>query len=238
MEYASERLKAFDDAHTLFKQRLYRDDGHLEPMLCKLHEAFGTNSSTSHNCLGCNFADITIAFDSVLGSLRSLSDTFASCSTYIFWLYLYVERYDQIMVFLSVPESYRARPFKGLQRIRRWANFIKHPKAFLFSHHPSVYHFGETGELTSEGDSVIISDAFVQEFYAGKEHNSKLAKMLSNKTDVTVIFPDPLELMQQFADDSDQFIQLIQNNEVYREELGKVTTVEGYYEAYEVKQEV
>ena len=62
--------------------------------------------------------------------------------------------------------------------------------------------------------------------------------MLSNKTDVTVIFPDPLELMQQFADDSDQFIQLIQNNEVYREELGKVTTVEGYYEAYEVKQEV
>ncbi len=238
MDFASERLRAFDEAHAVFRERLFRDAGHLEPMLCNLHEAFGTHSSPSHNCLGCNFADITLAFDPVLRSLRSLSDIFASCSTYILWLYLYVERYDQILVFLSVPESYRARHFKGLQWIRRWANFLKHPKAFLFSHHPQYYHSGETGDLTSDGQHVVISDEFVQDFYAGKEHNSKLARLLSNATNVSVIFPDPVELMQQFADDSDQFVKLMQNNEVYREELGKVTTVEGYYEAYETKKEV
>ena len=151
--------------------------------------------------------------------------------TFILWLYLYVERYDQIMNYLQVPEGYRQRHFKSFQRIRRWANFIKHPKSFLFSHHPQYYHGGEVGDEGAiiEDDTVQINGEFIDAYYAGGQKNSKLAAMLNNATKVLVVYPDPELLMENFAAETKAFVRLIERNEVYREELGRITTTPDYF---------
>ncbi len=238
MHVPPERFYEFREAHKIYRAELFLKGERFEPVLCTLHDAFGTANSASHNCLGCNFADLTIAFDPILASLADVSDMTAACATYLLWLYLFVERYDQIMVFLSVPDGYKKRHFLTLQRIRRWANFIKHPKAFLFCHHPQFFHGGEVGEdFTSGPGSLTINQEFIDEYYSGKEHNAKLAGLLSNATDVTVVYPGPARLMEQFAAETRAFATLIEKNEVYREELGKITTVAKYYEAFEETKE-
>jgi hypothetical protein len=232
MQFLAERLISFARAYEIFRRELYRDRECLEPYLCNLHEAFGADEG-GHNCLGCNFADLTLAFDQVLSGLSNYTDINAPCMTYILWLYLYVERYDQIMNYVNVPDGYRKRHFRAFQRIRRWANFCKHPKSFLFSHHPEYFHGGEVGDESCviEDDTIQINQKFVDEYYSGGFNNNKLAKILNNATKVVVVYPDPEALMEQFASESQTFVKLIENNEVYREELGQITTVPGYFEA-------
>lgn len=232
MHFPDERLLGFRKAYKLFRAGFYTDPDATEPYLCKLHDAFRTDlEKGSHNCLGCNFADLTLAFDSVLAGIDQAFDVSAPSITFILWLYVFVERYDQVMNYLSVPEGYRKRHFASFQRIRRWANFIKHPKAFLFCHHPSFYHGGEVGDDAVDPNGITINDDFVRTYYAGTDKDQKLAKLLSNATTVEVVFPDPENLMQQFLDETREFVRLIQQNEVYREELSRITTAPNYFES-------
>lgn len=234
MHFRSERLIAFKKAYEIFRRELYRDDGHgsSTPILSGLHEAFGALGTTSHNCLGCNFSNLTDSFDQVLSGLDEYSDINAPCFTYIIWLYLYVERYDQIMSYLQVPERYRQRHFRSFQRIRRWSNFIKHPKSFLFSHHAQYFHGGEIGDegFVIKDDTVQINSDFVNAYYAGGKNNNKLAAMLNNATEVLVVYPDPEALMENFATETKAFVRLIEMNEVYREELTRITTMPDYFQ--------
>jgi len=232
MHFRSERLTAFRKAHEIFRRELYQDGGRSVPILSALHEALGTLGTTSHNCLGCNFGNLTDSFDQVLSSLNGHTDINAPYFTYILWLYLYVERYDQVMNYLQVPAGYRQRHFRSFQRIRRWANFIKHPKSFLFSHHARYFHGGEVGDegFVIEDDTVQINSDFVNVYYAGGKKNNNLAAMLNNATKVLVIYPDPEALMENFAAETKAFVRLIEMNEVYREELARITTTPDYFQ--------
>jgi len=233
MHFESDRLQNFTKAYAVFQREFYYENTEIdetEPYLCNLHNAFGLSTPTAHDCLGCNFADLTTAFDSILSSLADQPDIFSPCVTYIFWLYLFVERYDQIMNRVSVPDGYKKRHFKTLQSVRRWANFIKHPKAFLFSHHPDFYHGGEMGDdFVGPEDSVTINQEFIDTYYSGSSNNNKLYKILSNASKVIVVFPGPEQLMENFAIDTKKFVRLIEHNEVYREELEQITTIEEFF---------
>lgn len=233
MCFMTERLATFRRAYSIFCREFYRENSESEtvPYLCSIHDVFGLVAPTAHNCLGCNFADLTTSFDQILSTLADYSEIFAPFSIYILWLYLFVERYEQVMGRLSVPDSYKKRHFQSFQCIRRWANFVKHPKAFLFTHHPEFLHGGEVGDdFEADDDSiVVINQTFIDKYYASVQNDSKLYKTLANATEVIVVFPDPEALMIKFANDTKNFVRLIEKNEVYREVLSQITTIEQFF---------
>ncbi|GJM04460.1 MAG: hypothetical protein DHS20C09_04510 [marine bacterium B5-7] len=54
--------------------------------------------------------------------------------------------------------------------------------------------------------------------------------MLNNATEVLVVYPDPEALMENFATETKAFVRLIEMNEVYREELTRITTMPDYFQ--------
>ena len=186
----------------------YEDDAFNEediPTLCKIHDAFGGLGGQQHNCLGCNFADIQIMIQNYLAKYDSFNDIKDSFILYIIQLYLLVERMEIVLDLVQVPQSYRDKHFKVFQQIRKWANFIKHPKAFILTHHPE-YDFVDSGIVFDKTFTIQIDDSFVTEYYSGgtdpikqKNKNKELYKILHNQKDVHVIFPDIEKLTKKLG---------------------------------------
>ncbi|QJW98410.1 hypothetical protein [Frigoriglobus tundricola] len=76
--------------------------------------------------------------------------------------------------------------FTPFRDVHKWANFLKHPKAFLLVHHP-VYFYTGMPEFGRSKHSLVIDQAFVGEYYSGSDKNAKLHGQLKNKRDVAVL---------------------------------------------------
>jgi len=126
--------KQFEEAYFTFQPEAIANG---DPVMCEFHEAFGTYDTDNHNCLGCNFADITLLIINFLQTHTFQNKIQYAYSTFIVLANLLVERIDTLFNIIDLNETYRAEHFKVLLEIRRWANFLKHPKAFLLTHHPT-----------------------------------------------------------------------------------------------------
>jgi hypothetical protein len=208
-------------------------DGHVQPLLCRIHDVFRELNAQSHNCIGCNFAGTTTAIQRVLNRIASSHDFDVEFdySDYILSLYLFVERACMVFDILCLPESYRHRHFGVFQKIRRWANFLKHPNYFILVHHP-VFQAGGTVD-TSKAWEQVVDTPFVVEHY-GHDAQSKSAKLKTaflRKAKVLVLFPDVVPLTEHFCDAVKGFVSLIENNAVFREMLDDTATYENYFDA-------
>jgi hypothetical protein len=220
---------AFAKVHETHRNCLYsQQENEQFPIVCRLHEVLKPDVSTGHNCLGCNLADLTNAFDSVLKGLTSCEDLQAAFSTYFMWLNVFVERYNFLLDRLGVPEEYRRKTFPCFTTIKHWANFQKHPKAFLFVHHPK-YGCGAAGVVVAHTDSITIDQAFVDKYYCGGKHNESLFAKLKNATQVAVDYPDPTKLIEEFCAQSSAFISLVKENPIYQKLLADVSTHPEYF---------
>jgi hypothetical protein len=222
-----------DDAFKIFRDEIYPHDG--DSVMCDIHKEFGGLDGTKHNCLGCNFADGTSwIYNCLHTALTSESDSLEEFYfDYLLKLYLLVERVYVVFEIIGLPLEYRCRHFQVFQRVHKWANFIKHPKSFLLVHHPKSFMDGDKDaeqpfDRTKFG--VVIDQEFVLEHYAGPDNNAKLHKLLTNKTDVAVLFPNIVTLTTEFCAAIHEFIDLIRNNAVYREVLNSRTTYDDYFE--------
>ena len=200
------------------------------PKLCDIHDSFESNQYdlTRHNCLGCNFADsvwlLSYLFDR-LGSYQSNQDIYFE---FLVRLYLLVERAEVIFEIIELPNSYKQRNFKTFLQVKRWANFIKHPKAFMFTHHPEYCMKG----MCSEGGGLIeIDDDFVNKYYSGRSNNKALLDLLTNASSVIVSFPCPVQLIKSFSDECLLLESVICENKVFKEILEERSTLEEYYES-------
>lgn len=203
--------------------------------MCAIHQLFGGNDGPHHNCLGCNFADATSWIHNFLQS--SLSSPQASVQEfyfdYLIKLYLFVERSYIVFDIVNLPVEYRSRHFSIFQKVHKWANFIKHPKSFLLVHHPRYFMEDDVmadEEFDRSAFGVIIDQEFVLEYYAGPDNNSKLHKLLTNKNDVAVLFPNVVELTVDFCSGLHKFVDVIRDNDVYREILNSRATFDNYFE--------
>lgn len=206
------------------------------PTLCKIHDAFGGLSGEHHNCLGCNFADSQTMIHNFLKKYESYSDLQESFTLYILILYLLVERMEIVMDLVQVPDTYRDTHFKVFQQIRKWANFIKHPKAFILTHHPE-YDFENSGISFDKKFKIVINDQFVTEYYKGesdpakqKSKNKDLYQKLHNQKDIHVVFPDIAQLTKKLCYSVDAFSDLILKNQVYKDILNDEATISNYFE--------
>ena len=231
MPTASEKFK---DCYEIFSMKAI--DGEGIPNACKIHDAFGGLEGGHHNCLGCNFADSTNLILKYLERNEELTDIQQDFTIYILLLYLLVERIEIVFDIIQLPTSYRDKHFKVFQRIRKWANFIKHPKSFILTHHP-VYDFENSGEKHEKKFTAIINEQFVDQYYKGqkdpndqKKTNRELYNRLRNKKNVMVLFPDIANITDNLCYSYNKFIDLILNNAICKEILMDETTISAYFE--------
>ena len=223
-----------DEALYIFHTEIYPDE---DSVMCSIHDAFGGLEKSHHNCLGCNFADATSWIHNCLHT--AASEPMISFQEfyfeYLIKMYLLVERVYVVFELLDLPLEYRGRHFACFQKVHKWANFIKHPKSFLLVHHPSFF-MEDDKDAQTDGIvfdptkyGVIIDQGFVDEYYSGGDKNAKLYRLLTNKTDVAVLFPNIVLLTTEFCECIHRFVRLFSENAVYREVLNSRTTFENYF---------
>ena len=84
---------------------------------------------------------------------------------------------------------------------------------------------------------VIINEQFVNEYYKGesdrekqKKTNINLRNKLKGKSKIIVVYPDVSKLTTKFCYSFNKFIELILNNDIYKELLKDETTINNYFE--------
>jgi hypothetical protein len=226
-------------AFDIYSKEIFPKD---ESIMCSIHNTFSKETGQDHNCIGCNFATYTELLRFTLHKYRNESDPIQIFSAVILYAYLLVERFEEIFRIIKLDEGYKSKHFQIFGKIRRWANFIKHPKAFIFVHHPSyAFEFYKTIKESKNfilkaycqpenADLMIFIDQeFVDYYYASDANNSKLHSLLTNKKDVVVIFPNLAVLISELCIAQKKFIEVLSKNEVYREILEGKTTMKDYY---------
>jgi hypothetical protein len=231
MPTANEKFK---ECYDLFLAKAFDQDKIANS--CKIHNAFGGQEGQHHNCLGCNFADSSDMILRYLEQHEELTDIQQDFTVYILLLYLLVERIEIVFDIIQLPDTYKAKHFKVFQQIRKWANFIKHPKSFILTHHP-VYDFENSSTVHQQQFTETIKDSFVEQYYKGhtdqndqKKQNKELYNKLRNKKDILVLFPDIAQLTDKLCYSYNKFVDLIINNDVYIEILNDETTISTYFE--------
>ncbi|MBK6701792.1 MAG: hypothetical protein IPG55_18300 [Saprospiraceae bacterium] len=229
---AADTKMTFDNCHDLFEQNAFTNG---EPNACKLHDAFGGNDGPHHNCIGCNFASGSQLVLRFLKRHKDLDDVEQDVTIYILLLYLIVEKAEIIIDYLKYPSHLKSKNFQIFILIKRWANFIKHPKAFLLSHH-SIYNYEDSNITYEFTPTLVIDSTFVSKYYKGvsdkikqEELNNELYDRVSNKKDILVMFPNLLLLTVQFCYEYDFFVDMILSNETYRSELNNRATLKNFF---------
>ena len=199
------------------------------PDICDLHNITQNEHNTNHNCLACNFAETVISLKVIAQSLVHIQehDSVTAKQTYIIWMYLLFERMEEIFKLISLPMEYKTTRFPIGKLIKNWANFLKHPKAFLLTHHAS-YKDVDINENINE-NVININDDFIQKYYNGDKHNASLYQTISNNTNIRVIMPDINKLTIGLGRELKLLKNIIAENPIYQSVLKDKTVLENYF---------
>lgn len=200
---------------------MFEDDGeYANALICNLHEH---GESDSHNCLACNFADLVETLKGLAQDYAKFSDAKTAKITFLLWLYLLVERMQEILMLISFPDEIKSQKFPNFLLVKRWANFFKHPKAFFLTHH------AQYDQEPKGGNEVVIDDSFINRFYAGDKKNKELYERLTNKADVLVLLPDLIALTKGIGQELAYLSDVIRSNPIYGEILVNKSVLEEYF---------
>lgn len=230
--------KQFESAHRVFYERVQS-----RGLMCSIYNVFDEPGSPNHNCLGCNFDEITDQISKFLFLCAANPGLFLpqqSFAIYALLLNVVWEMISDIFAIISLPESYRVRHFGALIKVRRWANFFKHPKFFAWmAHHPEyTFEGSEYGKaFLIESDWLQVDDGFLREYYASERSKGLTKEFKGKENKVIVVLPDLEALTVDICDCLDKFIEIIAQNQVYQEILNEKATFVNYYSEVEIAQE-
>lgn len=208
-----------------FHQKTIDEDS----FFCQIHQNF----EDGHNCVACNLNLTNERILNFLYSYKFFNDIHSTYSIFIMLLYLQVECLFEYINLVKIPEPYILKNFRILYKIKRWANFLKHPKSFLLVHHPIWrYENDEFGKINTK--NLIIDSDFVEKYYKGDKTNSELYRNLKKKEDVLVLFPNPEKLIEEYVLSQQKFRNLISENSIVREILEDEATIKEYFEEEDV----
>lgn len=204
-----------------------------EMIFCKLHDKAYLGSEGEddeddpHNCLACTLNGGIQRINHFLMMYETHKDE-DMFTIYILLLYLEVEKLHTIFKFIGITMEYVEQNWSVLIEIRKWANFIKHPKGFLFTHHPEYVFENET--YNKSNDEQIIDFSFVSKFYYHENEDKfkQTIKELGNKGNIIVILPNPQRLAKEFVLVCIAFCEKLKNNPHFQEVLKKHTTISDY----------
>ncbi len=192
---------------------------------CEIWDVMTCNEDNCDNCIGENFNQLIDSIDQEWFKGYSPHE-YARIEfyvyTYVFWLYLFYERIEFIINEID-PEAKFAliqdfrRGLKSMNEIRLWANFIKHPKHFMFAHWPEFKFIGQS--FNKSDKSVIVNTAFLKEHYS--KETDKKPQSLENNDRVVVQFPKLDQLTLGFCKDLKAFFRFICDNKILADHLKK-----------------
>lgn len=223
--------KQFKEAFRIYEKEIFPSEYSI---FTKFHELL-ENEEEDHNCIGCNLNDSALLIYTQLLNFDLFISIRHNFTMYIMTLYLMVERVDTLLNIISINETYKKDKFKTLIKIRKWANFIKHPKAFLLVHHPEYTFEGSSknSELRKYANQTIDYNRFILPYYSNDDKNKELYEKLENKEKILVAFPNPIRLMEEFCKELKLFKRLIKKNEVFRDVLNRRSTFLGFWENFQ-----
>jgi hypothetical protein len=228
------KIKELED---LFTQKMYECETESgDTLMCSINEAFEGLHENGHNCLGCNLQDHVDLIKSFLETGANYKYREHFFVVYSMLLYLLSERVLEIMKIIGLPESYREAEFKILKEIKLWANFHKHPKAFILTHHPE-YFFEEEFDQKHHSGKKIIDGKFIKKYYSGEDKNKyrNLVSELKNNDQVVVVLPGLVRITAELCTAFEIFITTIKENPAYSEILNDLTTLEDYFDLEDIE---
>jgi hypothetical protein len=209
-------------------------------IFCILHspEHLGQGNKDSyeirnHSCIGCNLQeslDNIYRFLSENNNKQFGLDYGYTFQVFILLLYLNLEELTTIFKFIGITQEYVQDNWPVLIEIRQWANFVKHPKGFLFTHHPEYLFEGEK----KNKKFCYIDKDFIKKLY-NHESSGKFEQtiqQIGNKANVKILIPDPVQIIKEYKNVCEKFCDKIKNNEHFREILIKHGTLENYNHLY------
>lgn len=234
--------KLHETCHKIFRKSFFEfpDDNDNDEIkfygsssACKIYDKLTEDDYTKQDCIGENFNQLIHRLENNwFENYKPTNDLDYYFFNYFLLLYLFVERVDLIFEVINkdgkskIFNDYLFNNFKTLRKINKWANFIKHPKEFLFTHWPTYYFEGDTGILLSEGDVKIDTD-FIFNHY----HNDKQTRpvILENNNRVFVEVPNLENITIEFCKEMNLFFDFICCNQMVADFLKKKSTIENYY---------
>jgi len=208
-------------------------------LMCRIYDKFAGHDQAHHNCLGCNFDDLT---NQILKYLKVAAENPTKFELHhLFAMYVQLlnscwERISDVFEIVSVPPGYRCRHFSPFVPMRRWANFFKHPKTFGWVvHHPKYVieksddHLHLTADLTRVR---VVDDEFLKKYYSA-DCVTNAAKLRGEfkgfERSTVVVLPDVAETTSQICSCLAHFVKIITENPVYVEILNEASTIENYF---------
>src|SRR5580704_3914114 len=173
--------------------------------MCRIHAAYAGPEEANHNCLGCNFNDLTdqvSKFLQLVGGNPGLLEYHEGFSLLSQLVNSVWERIADVFDMLTVPQSYRCRHYGTFIRLRRWANFFKHPKEFgWLVHHPEYCNERSTDAAKYRADKQfkIVDDEFLKKYYSADRCKGLAGEFAGFQKMVVVVLPDLMEVITQIA---------------------------------------
>lgn len=225
----------FKEVSEDFHSKFFKGDN---PLICELHDILD-KGELNHNCLACNIAS---SFDLIQKHLRnhdSLQDQEYAFQSTIIIYYLLVEKF--FAIFKSIEEAeLKPKGYKNAHKTMRliwgWANFLKHPKAFMYVHDPKFINLGEyqlkenENNKGDENSYLGIENEFIKKYYMGGSKNTELYELIKNKTNVLVVYPDFKEINIGLKNEITEFMALVIEDNSVLNHLHKQATITGFWE--------
>jgi hypothetical protein len=222
----------FAAASTMFDERVQH-----EQMMCRIYEAYSGPDEANHNCLGCNLDAITAQISKFLRAAAAGHTGFSaeeSLSVFAFLLNTLWERITDVFDIVAVPEGYRKRHYEAMYRMRRWANFFKHPKEYGWLVHHPKYLFEGTPEagraLAKDSGLLVIEDKFLKTYYSARRVKGLAKEFDGYENKVVVLLPDVASVTERLCDCLANFVEVVTKNPVYYEILNDRATIANYFD--------
>lgn len=226
-------LKMFETASHTFDSRVQNDQ-----LMCQIYSAYAGPKEANHNCLGCNFDAITQQISKYLRAAASGACGFNAeegFSVYSLLLNTLWERVADVFEIVSVPDSYRCRHYDSLIRMRRWANFFKHPKEFGWLVHHPRYLFEGTPEaakvLAKDSGFRVVNDDFLKRYYSADRSKGLAGEFNGYEQKVVVLLPDIVAVTDKVCGSLANFVEIVTKNPVYFELLNDKATISYFYDS-------
>lgn len=225
-----------DAAEELKKVAVHLPEKECNQVFCQLHDFLkpNDNDKIGHNCIACNLNDsIENIYIFCKGAEHCTepdnNNVEYNFTIYILLCYLLVEKLHTVFKLIGITWDFVDENWTVLVEIRKWANFIKHPKGFLFSHHPQ-YVFENNKQEKQFYDWQTLDYNFVTKFYTREDEGKykQLIKEIGNKNNLLVVLPEPKRISKELAIVCEKFVRTIELNPHFQEILKEHTTIEDY----------
>ena len=208
----------------IFKKELLEEEG-LRSNACEIWDVLTEKKVGCDNCIGENFNQMIQSvidewFDTYKPNNNSRPEFYFQ--TYVLWLYLFYERIEFLLNEIDPSQSFHLvqeyrRTLQTMNTLRLWANFIKHPKQFIYVHWPTYIIEGESYNRTAE--TMLVNTSFLKDHYSSEQNQPPVS--LKNKDTVFVQFPKLTNLTKGFCDELNSFFKFICKNEMIAAHLRK-----------------